>query len=120
MESPDGKGIARRAWDAYAGAVERSPVTQTISRKLAIPLTTDTVGFWLIWHLEGGFEGMRRLGMSRATIYRRIKMFRIAFGAHPDEFQMPGVTIDIAAYREGMREFNSARAASKGSAKSQV
>jgi hypothetical protein len=109
MASSEGQGIARRAWDAYAGAVERSPVTQTIARKMAIPVATDMIGFWALWHLEGGFEGMRRLGMSRATIYRRIKTFRLMLGVHPDEFEMPGITIDVAAYREGWKELNGAK-----------
>ena len=98
METPEGKGIARRAWDAYAEKVESSAVAQTLARKIAIPIATDLIGFWVLWHLEGGFEGMRRLGMSRATIYRRIKMFRTAMGVHPDEYEMPGVTLDVAAY----------------------
>ena len=100
MESPEGKGIARQAWDAYAGAVTRvsRPAVEPLARKLAGPVTVDLFGFWLAWQLEGGFEGLRRLGMSRASIYRRIKLFRIATGVHPDEFQLPGVTLDVAAY----------------------
>jgi hypothetical protein len=101
MESSEGRGIARRAWDAYANAVKGAPGVQKLSRKLAIPLTVDMAGFWLLWHLEGGFEGLRRMGMSRASIYRRIKLFRMAFGAHPDEFEMPGITLDLEAFREG-------------------
>ena len=46
--------------------------------------------------------------MSRSAIYRRIKLFRKAAGMHPDEFELPGVTFDIAAYQ-----------ASKGSPESQ-
>ncbi len=57
METPEGKGIARRAWDAYAEKVESSAVAQTLARKIAIPIATDLVGFWVLWHLEGGFEG---------------------------------------------------------------
>ncbi len=98
MESPEGRGIARRAWDAYASAVKGSPAVQGLSRKLALPVSVDLMGFWLVWHLEGGFEGLRRLGMSRASIYRRIKLFRIATGVHPDEFQLRGVTLDLEAY----------------------
>ena len=64
----------------------------------------DLVGFWAVWHLEGGFEGLQAMGMSRASIYRRIKLFRIAFGAHPDEFEMPGITLDLVAFREGWAE----------------
>ena len=40
--------------------------------------------------------------MSRASIYRRIKLFRIAFGAHPDEFEMPGITLDLDGVPGGL------------------
>jgi hypothetical protein len=119
MESAEGKGIARRTWDGYVGVVERNPVTQTIAKKMAIPVATDMIGFWALWHLEGGFEGMRRIGMSRATIFRRIKTFRMMLGVHPDEFVMPGITLDVEAYREGWKELNEQRAAKKARGKSQ-
>ena len=103
MESPEGKGIARRAWDAYVGAVNRvsRPAVEPLARKLAVPVAMDLMGFWLAWHLEGGFEGLRQMGMSRSSIYRRVRLFRAALGAHPDEFDMPGVVLDIAAYQAG-------------------
>lgn len=50
---------------------------------------------------------------------RRIKTFRMILGVHPDEFEMPGITLDVAAYREGWRELNQARAAKKSRSKSQ-
>lgn len=108
MPSAEGRGRAvgnlRRAWDAYARAVNKAsepvlePLLRPVAQKVAAPLTIDLVGFWLTWHLEGGFEGLQRLGMSRASIYRRIGLFRKTFGAHPDEFEMPGVQIDLDAY----------------------
>jgi|SRR5450759_4069385 hypothetical protein len=107
MDSPEGKGLARRAWDAYAAAANRvagpvlQPVTDPIARRIAAPMAVDLFGFWLCWHLEGGFEGLRRAGMSRSAIYRRLKLFRKTVGVHPDEFEMPGVSIDLAAYHEG-------------------
>ena len=103
MESPEGKGIARRGWESYVGAVGKvtTPAVKPLVRKYAAGSVVDLVGFWAVWHLEGGFEGLRRMGMSRASIYRRIKLFRVAFGAHPDEFEMPGVTLDLVAFREG-------------------
>lgn len=103
MESPEGRGIARRAWDAYAGAVNKVslPVLTPFVRMYAAGSITDLIGFWAVWHLEGGFEGLQAMGMSRASIYRRVKLFRIAFGAHPDEFEMPGIKLDLKDFREG-------------------
>ena len=114
MESPEGRGIARKAWEAYAGAVGRvtAPAIRPLVTKYAAGSIVDLVGFWVVWHLEGGFEGLLGLGMSRASIYRRIKLFRVAFGAHPDEFEMPGIALDLVAHREGW-------AARKAAAKSQ-
>lgn len=97
MESSEGKGIARRAWEAYESAIE--PAVKPLAQRVAAPIALDLMGFWLVWHLHGGFEGLRDLGMSRASIYRRIKLFRSAYGVHPDEFSLPGVKIDVREYR---------------------
>ncbi len=113
MPSPEGQGNAagrwRQAWDAYSRTVNRvampvlEPLVRPIAVKYAGRLVEDLVGFWLIWHLEGGFEGLQRLGMSRSAIYRRVASFRRVFGAHPDEFMFPGVTIDLPAYLAAQR-----------------
>jgi hypothetical protein len=100
METPEGQGVARRAWESYVGKVAR-PALRPLVTRYAAGSIVDLVGFWCVWHLEGGFEGLQRMGMSRASIYRRIKLFRIAFGAHPDEFEMPGIALDLVAFREG-------------------
>ena len=102
MESPEGRGIARRAWDAYADAVGKrvEPMVEPVARRIAAPVGVDLMGFWLTWHLEGGFEGLRELGMSRSAIYRRVSLFRQTTGVHPDEFTIPGVDLDLAAYQE--------------------
>lgn len=68
------------------------------SETLAREAVLARAGFWLVWQLEGGFEGMQRLGMSEATIYRKVKAFKDTFGAHPDEYRFPGVTVDVEAY----------------------
>jgi hypothetical protein len=119
MESPEGRGVARRAWDSYASTVNKvagpalKPVLAPVVRRYAASSIVDLVGFWAVWHLEGGFEGLQRMGMSRASIYRRIKLFRLAFGAHPDEFEMPGITLDLVAFREGWAEKKKAKAQSQ-------
>lgn len=104
MDSPDGKGIARRAWESYVGAVgkvaESAPVQVGI-QQMAAATVVDLFGFWLWWHLEGGYDGLRRAGMSRSAIYRRLRQFRKFYGVHPDEFELPGVEIDVRAFQEG-------------------
>ncbi len=104
MPSPDGKGIARRAWDAYMSAGHRVAQTPPVKKGIeqwAAATVVDSFGFWLWWHLEGGYEGLRRAGMSRSAMYRRLRAFRKHYGVHPDEFEMPGVTIDVKAFQEG-------------------
>jgi hypothetical protein len=103
MPSPEGQGIAKRAWDQYAAAVNRvaGPAIQPLTERIAGNIAADLMGFWLLWHLEGGFEGMRRIGWSRSSIYRRIRAFRRYYGTHPDEFELVGVAIDVEAYVKG-------------------
>jgi len=106
MPSPEGKGIARRAWDAYAAQVNKlaGPAIQPLARKAAVPVMLDLMGFWLAWHLEGGFEGLQEMGMSRASIYRRVSLFRRTMGVHPDEYMPAGIALDIAAYQASKPE----------------
>ena len=100
MESAEGKGIARRAWDAYARSVNKRtvPMLTPLARRIAATQVADLLGFWMLWHLHGGFEGLEELGMSRATIFRKVKRFRTIMKKHPDEFTLTGVRIDAAAY----------------------
>ena len=101
MDSPEGKGRARRAWDAYANAVNKvalpvaRPAIEAYARKQVIEL----VGFWVAWHLYGGFEGLvERAGMHPSTVWRKVKRFRVAFREHPDVYEMPGVKVDAEAF----------------------
>lgn len=109
MPSPEGNGNAagrwRQAWDAYSRTVNRvaMPVVEPLAVKYAGRVVEDLVGFWLLWHLEGGFDGLLKLGMSRSAIYRRIASFRKHFKAHPDDFAFPGVSIDVEAYLAASR-----------------
>ena len=104
METPEGKGNAKsrfdRAWSAYVKTVNKA-IPKSLAASFGSATAVDLLGFWLVWQVEGGFDGLRRLGMSRSSIYRRIKIFRKLMGVHPDEYVMPGVTIDVAAYLSG-------------------
>src|SRR5690349_8428024 len=106
MPSPEGRGIAKRSWDRYVSWVGKNvtPVVGPAVRPMAARYATDKieslVGFWVLWHGSGGYEGMVNLGMHPATVYRRIRAFRLAFGAHPDEYRFPGLTLDIKKWNE--------------------
>ena len=97
MPSSEGRGIARRAWEGYeaaTGEFVEAALGPSI-RSYSASTVGDLLGFWLLWHMEGGFEGLRELGLSRGAIYRKTALFRRVVGVHPDEFEMPGVTIDL-------------------------
>jgi hypothetical protein len=101
MPSRDGVGLAAGRWaDAVkrlADAALLGP-TEDTARRVALSTVQSLVGFWVLWHLEGGFDGLKRIGYSEATIYRKIKSFRESFGDHPDTFQFPGIAVDPGAY----------------------
>ena len=106
MPTPDGLSRAKnnfqKAWAAYAKAI--GPASMAFAKPIAHGIGFDLYGFWLLWHLHGGFEGLQSpmaeggLGMSRSAVYRRISMFRRMTGKHPDEFEIPGLTIDLETY----------------------
>ena len=67
------------------------PWLKNITRGYATSQLLDLFGFWFLWRLTGGFEGMQKvMGMSRSSLYRRIALFREAFGEHPDVLEFPG------------------------------
>lgn len=107
MESAEGSGKARAAWDRVPGtnkaAFDRSS-SGGLRQELSVRETEGALGFWLLWHIHGGFDGLRRFGMSRSTIYKQISRFRAGFGEHPDDFCLPGITIDVAMYWAGALE----------------
>ena len=114
MPSSDGNGRAKEAfvnaWAKYAKALE--PLSKSDVSPFAREATFDIYGFWVVWNLIGGFEGLQNpvseggLGLSRSAVYRRIQMFRTVTGRHPDDFSVPGITIDIEAYLEAVSKKN--------------
>ena len=117
MPSPEGEGRARNAletaWDSYYAAnkavnkpmLSAFPGLKNLLRGYANSTVFDLYGFWVMWRLVGGFEGMQKnLGMSRSSVYRRISQFRAVFGEHPDVFEFPGVSVDVDEFIQGMTE----------------
>lgn len=96
----DGRGLAEVDWKA---AVEKLLLKAALplegpARRVALSRIQQLIGFWALWHLEGGGAGLERLGMPRATLYRKVAEFRESFQAHPDEFEFPGLTADPEGY----------------------
>jgi hypothetical protein len=109
-ESVEGQGRARRAWDAYAKRVNSVllPAADPGIKRWAASATGDLLGFWMTWHLYGGFEGLQEIGMPPRTIWRKVAKFRRAFGVHPDDYRLPGVKIDHDAFWEAIRSAKAA------------
>lgn len=117
MPTPEGEGNARdsyeRAFDAYFAANKAVnkrlfgafPELRTLFRGQTNAKLFDLFGFWLMWRILGGFEGMQKyLGVSRSGMFRRIAAFRAVFGEHPDVYEFPGITIDPAVFASGLTE----------------
>ena len=112
MDSREGEGRARRAWDEVPGTtkLDGPPLNVSVMSTVARGRVEEAFGFWLLWRIHGGFEGLERFGMHRATIFRKIGHFRQAFGEHPDTFELPGITVDLVAYRAGAADTEKRRA----------
>ena len=98
-ESVEGKGRARWKWESYAATRDGMPRwLHKVFMDVAFRWTEEMLGFWVCWHLYGGFEGLKRAGWNERTIYRRLKRFRLVFDQHPDEFELGGVDLDLEAF----------------------
>lgn len=117
MPSPEGEGRAKGAletgWETYYQAnkaVNKQifavlPILRQASRGYASAKVFDLFGFWVMWRLAGGFDGLQKsMGMSRSGIFRRVALFREIFGEHPDVYEFPGITVDPVAFATGMAE----------------
>lgn len=105
MASAEGLGRARAALErAIDGLINKTlppslaPFAPSSSASVSREAVEDVVGFWVLWHLYGGFEGLERFGMHPSTIWRKVAKFRKVTGEHPDQFVMPGIRIDPKAY----------------------
>jgi hypothetical protein len=124
MDSLEGLGVARARWsdfhdslpdevweDIYEAEVAAGlhepgvaqardndeDVPEEVLEALAREVVEESelLGFWLAWHLAGGFANLQRAGWHRATIHRKISRFRSHFGRHPDEFRLPWLRLDL-------------------------
>ena len=112
--SIEGRAVARRRWFAFLGSLRKdlldasgwmdggvadfinTHASRVERREMSDRAreASELMGFWVAWHLAGGFEQLEAAGWHRATIFRKVKRFRDQYGVHPDEYEFPWLTID--------------------------
>lgn len=117
MNTPEGLGLSRARWydferslpddvreAAFGGGVPISSLPEALREHYvtevpkAMKERSELIGFWVTWHLAGGFENLERSGWHRSTIFRKVRRFRAEFGAHPDVHEFPWLTLDHHRY----------------------
>jgi len=111
MGSLEGRAIARGRflvfWDAVdpdvleetsaapgqpGGSWMQEGVRTHVSRQAVEE--SELIRFWVAWHRSGGFQELEHSGWHRATIFRKIRRFRAAYGVHPDEWAPDWLKLD--------------------------
>lgn len=130
MNTPEGKGIAKARYDGFMDENLRDLVEFYLDPKNPPPQRyyvddeeipdelldrwseeareeSEMIGFWVAWHLAGGFDRLVGSGWHRATIYRKVHRFRARYHQHPDEYVFPHIKLNHAGYWEDRirREF---------------
>jgi hypothetical protein len=111
MDTAEGRGIAHHRLGGFIGTLDEDnvadlltnpPFSSAMLRSLDekahrawVKEMSELVGFWITWHAAGGFDRLEVAGWNRATIFRKVKRFREAFGAHPDEYRFDWINLDV-------------------------
>lgn len=95
-KKPD-RVTAQGLWDTYMGVVQG--VAGPAVGQIAASTVTRLVGFWLMWHLMGGYEGMRALGWGKTATWKNRIQFREVFGVEVEDF-MPEQAAEVLAWRD--------------------
>lgn len=123
MESLEGKGVARDRYTAFMDdnledlvqfyldprnpprdfdCVDDDELPDDVLDQIseAAREESEAIGFWIAWHLTGGFDRLVASGWHRATVYRKLHRFRVRYGKHPDEYLFPYIKLNHAGYWE--------------------
>ncbi len=95
--------------EAYPGrGTEKEELTAVVLDDIAEQALQESelIGFWVAWHLAGGFANLERGGWHRATVFRKLKEFRTRFGVHPDDYRFEWITLDLERAWKGQIERN--------------
>lgn len=91
------------AWNALAMVGGMIPGVSTVAHGVARSVVQRLMGYWLMWHLYGGIDGLISSGvMSSATAYRQKAEFLRVFGVEVEEFGGT-LAVQVAAAGRGGR-----------------
>ena len=125
-ESAEGGRVAVSRWAGYHYKLDQDIVAQAFSTpaqsmedldpEIRDALAGDAlerselIGFWVAWHLAGGFDNLERGGWHRANLPQDPSL-PATYGAHPDEFAFTWIQLDLdAAWSEQIsRQLEAAR-----------
>lgn len=110
-DSVEGGGKAAARWYAYHGALDEDVVAEAFPMQALdkedypdfvrddiaedAMEQSELIGFWVAWHMAGGFAALEEGGWHRATIFRKVRRFRARYGAHPDDYSFPWIRLDL-------------------------
>jgi hypothetical protein len=110
-DSVEGTGRAAARWYAYHGALDEDVVAEAFPMQALdaedypdfvrddiaedAMEQSELIGFWVAWHMAGGFAALEEGGWHRATIFRKVRRFRARYGAHPDDYSFPWIRLDL-------------------------
>lgn len=73
--------VAPGAWEVLGMIGGALPGVSALSRGVARSTVQRLLGFWMMWHMYGGREGIFAAGvMAHSTYYRQEAEFRVVFG----------------------------------------
>lgn len=75
------------AWEVLGLIGGAIPGVSAISRGVARSSVQRLLGFWVMWHLYGGLQGILSHGvMAQSTAYRQVTEFRAVFGQEVEDW----------------------------------
>jgi len=72
------KAAEANLWDRYMRTIET--VIGPSAKSIAALRVQDMVGFWFMWHMFDGDNGLKLLGYNRTSLWRQHRLFEAVIG----------------------------------------
>lgn len=87
-------------WDALATLAGQIPGVTPFAQGIARNTVQRMLGFWVMWHVFGGQDGLLEAEvMAASTMYRQMSEFRAVFGVDVADW-CPDLSAKIAEARD--------------------